>query len=153
MKWKLIKAIEEQGYKIARISANEIGITGMGMINIAIESEKDSGIGVEESEKPMSFTDVRQEGFRPYKDGKVRPYEDTDEMMEHFNRHFELIPQKYRLPIMWVKYSNDTKCLITRVSKRSVAFVLGTTVCPVDLETLLEDFTWLDGSPCGVEEE
>ena len=35
MKWELIKAIEEQGYKLAGLSEN-----GMGMINIAIESNK-----------------------------------------------------------------------------------------------------------------
>lgn len=54
MKWELIKAIEEQGYKLAGLSEN-----GVGMINIAIESnkvfEKDSNIEVEESEKAMTF--------------------------------------------------------------------------------------------------
>lgn len=59
MKWELIKAIEEQGYKLAGFSENE-----MGMINIAIESnnepEKDSSIEVEELGKPMTFRDVKQ---------------------------------------------------------------------------------------------
>ena len=58
MKWELIKAIEEQGYKLAGLSEN-----GMGMINIAIESnnesEKDSNIEVEESEKAMTFQGVK----------------------------------------------------------------------------------------------
>ena len=58
MKWELIKAIEEQGYKLAGLSEN-----GMGMINIAIESnkvaEKDSNIEVEEPEKAMTFQGVK----------------------------------------------------------------------------------------------
>jgi len=58
MKWELIKAIEEQGYKLAGLSEN-----GMGIINIAIESnnvpEKDSNIEVEESEKAMTFQGVK----------------------------------------------------------------------------------------------
>lgn len=58
MKWELIKAIEEQGYKLTGLSEN-----GMGMINIAIESnnvpEKDSNIEVEESEKAMTFQGVK----------------------------------------------------------------------------------------------
>lgn len=58
MKWELIKAIEEQGYKLAGLSEK-----AMGMINIAIESnkvpEKDSNIEVEESEKAMTFQGVK----------------------------------------------------------------------------------------------
>ena len=58
MKWELIKAIEEQGYKLAGLSEN-----GMGMINIAIESnnvpEKDSNIEVEEFEKAMTLQGVK----------------------------------------------------------------------------------------------
>lgn len=58
MKWELIKAIEEHGYKLAGLSENR-----MGMINIAIESnkvfEKGSNIEVEESEKVMTFQGVK----------------------------------------------------------------------------------------------
>ena len=58
MKWELIKAIEEQGYKLAGLSEN-----GIGMINIAIESnnksEKDSNIEIKEPEKAMTFQGVK----------------------------------------------------------------------------------------------
>lgn len=50
MKWELIKAIEEQGYKLAGLSEN-----GMGMINIAIESNN-------ESEKALTFQGVKWAG-------------------------------------------------------------------------------------------
>lgn len=62
MKWELIKAIEEQGYKLAGLSEN-----GMGMINIAIESN------VEESEKAMTFQGVKwaSKNLEAYKYVKV----------------------------------------------------------------------------------
>lgn len=54
MKWELIKAIEEQGYKLAGFSENQ-----MGLINIAIESnsesENDSDIRLEEPKKTLTW--------------------------------------------------------------------------------------------------
>lgn len=86
------------------------------------------------------------------KEEKLRPYNDTNEMIDHFNKHFELIPQKYRLSILWVKDSSNTKYLITRVSEGSVTLTLETVVYTISLRTLFDDYTWLDGSPCGIEE-
>ena len=50
MKWELIKAIEEQGYKFAGFSENQ-----MGLINIAIESKNDSDIRLEEPRKKLTW--------------------------------------------------------------------------------------------------
>lgn len=54
MKWELIKVIEEQGYKLAGFSENQ-----MGLINIAIESnnesENDSDIRLEEPKKTLTW--------------------------------------------------------------------------------------------------
>ena len=50
MKWELIKAIEEQGYKFAGFSENQ-----MGLINIAIESKNDSDIRLEEPRKTLTW--------------------------------------------------------------------------------------------------
>lgn len=49
MKWELIKAIEEQGYKFAGFSENQ-----MGLINIAIESKNDSDVELEEPRKALT---------------------------------------------------------------------------------------------------
>lgn len=87
------------------------------------------------------------------KEEKLRPYKDTDEMIEHFYQHFNLIPQDYRLPIMWVKNNNDEKYLITRVSKNAVSLVFEPMVYTARLDTLFDEYTWLDGSPCGIEED
>lgn len=58
MKWELIKAIEEKGYKLAGFSEN-----GMGMINIVIESNNESkkscDVKLKEPEKAMTFKGVQ----------------------------------------------------------------------------------------------
>ena len=82
---------------------------------------------------------------------ELRPYKDTDEMIDHFCRHFNLIPQDHRLPTLWVK-NNDKKYLITRVSENTVTVCFEENVFTFGLIRLLDDYMWLDGSPCGIEE-
>lgn len=86
------------------------------------------------------------------KEKELRPYKDTDEMIDHFCRHFNLIPQDHRLPTLWVK-NNDNKYLITRVSENTVTMCFEKNVFTFGLRILLDDYTWLDGSPCGIEED
>ena len=85
------------------------------------------------------------------KEKELRPYTDTDEMIDHFCRHFNLIPQDYRLPTLWVKNDNR-KYLITRVSENTVTLCFENDVFTFSLRILLDDYTWLDGSLCGIEE-
>ena len=83
---------------------------------------------------------------------KLRPYRDTDEMVDHFCRHFNLIPQDHRLPTLWIK--NDyNKYLITRVNENTVTLCVENDVYTFSLSVLAEDYTWLDGSPCGIKED
>lgn len=59
MKWELIKAIEEQGYKLAGFSENETeGITIF--VESDNESEKGCSSELEKPGKPMTFRDVKQ---------------------------------------------------------------------------------------------
>lgn len=84
------------------------------------------------------------------KEEKLRPYNDTNEMIDHFNEHFELIPQKYRLPILWIKSkSAGRKHLITDCENDCVW--IGSV--SIKFKDLYEHYTWLDGSPCGIEED
>ena len=85
------------------------------------------------------------------KEKELRPYKDTDEMIDHFCRHFNLIPHDHRLPILWVK-NNSNKYLITRVSENTVTVCFEENVFTFGLRILLDDYMWLDGSPCGIEE-
>lgn len=81
---------------------------------------------------------------------KLRPYNDTNEMIDHFNERFDLIPQKYRLPTMWIKHKDSgCKYLITGCADDHILAYPYT----IKFEVLLENFTYLDGSPCGIEED
>lgn len=82
---------------------------------------------------------------------KFRPYRDTDEMIDHFCRHFNLIQQDHSLPTLWVK-NDDKKYLITRVSKNAVTMCFKDCVYTFSLSIFGKECTWLDGSPCGIEE-
>lgn len=84
------------------------------------------------------------------KEEKLRPYNDTNEMIDHFNEHFDLIPQKYRLSTMWIKHKDSgCKYLITGCADDHILAYPYT----IKFEVLLENFTYLDGSPCGIEED
>lgn len=81
---------------------------------------------------------------------KFRPYNDTNEMIDHFNEHFELIPQEYRLPILWTKSkSTGRKHLITDCENDCVW--IGSV--SIKFKDLYEHYTWLDDSPCGIKED
>lgn len=83
---------------------------------------------------------------------KLRPYMDTDEMVDHFCRHFNLIPQDHRLPTLWIK-NGYNKYLITRVNENTVTLCIENDVYTFSLSVLADDYTWLDGSPCGIKED
>lgn len=84
---------------------------------------------------------------------KFRPYKNTDEMVEDFKERFNVNVPPYEMPLIWVKTKGaDKKYLIVR-------FASALTIChnievytPM-LEDLVEDYTYLDGSPCGIEED
>ena len=67
MKWELIKAIEEQGYKFAGFSENQ-----MGLINIAIESKNDSDIRLEEPKKTLTWAGNNFEVVKTEADNYVK---------------------------------------------------------------------------------
>lgn len=87
------------------------------------------------------------------KEKKLRPYKDTDEMINHFCQHFKLAPQEHCFPVLWIK-NNYNKYLITRIGKDTVTLSsFEPKFYTTTLDTLLDDgYTWLDGSPCGIEE-
>jgi len=67
MKWELIKAIEEQDYKFAGFSENQ-----MGLINIAIESKNDSDIRLEEPKKTLTWAGNNFEVVKTETDNYVK---------------------------------------------------------------------------------
>lgn len=86
------------------------------------------------------------------KDNSFRPYKDTDEMINHFCKHFGLKHKNYSLPTIWVKRMNN-KYLVTRLGKNTVSLCSIDTVFTPSLEHLLEHYKYLDGTPCGIKEK
>lgn len=88
--------------------------------------------------------------FYLVKEERSRPYRDTNEMIECYNKHFNLPSTKYRPPIMWIK-DNSRAYLITRITEYSVTVCFERSVSTLSLEELANGYTWLDGAFCGVE--
>lgn len=90
---------------------------------------------------------------------KLQPYRDTDEMVDHFCRHFNLIPQEHCLPRIWIKGKPEGRCkdeIVQVVGFYNNLVIVGRSNSDeneLSLYELFVYFTYLDGSPCGVKEE
>ena len=86
------------------------------------------------------------------KEKKLRPYRDTDEMIEDFKKRFNVNVPPYAMPLIWIKAKGaDKKYLIVRFAS-ALTICHNVEVYTPTLEDLVEGYTYLDGSPCGIEE-
>lgn len=90
------------------------------------------------------------------KNKKFRPYRDTAEMLRNFIDRFDLLNHDDRLPSIWIKSRiNDICYFIVRVAE-DVITIIGSTDCGIitlSMDNLFENYTYLDGSLCGIMEE
>ena len=84
---------------------------------------------------------------------KFRPYSNPEEMIEDFKKRYNVKVPPYEMPLIWIKIKDtDKKYLVVR-------FASTLTICHNDevytptFENLVKGYTYLDGSPCGIEEE
>lgn len=83
---------------------------------------------------------------------KLRPYRDSDEMVEDFKKRFNVKVQPYEMPLIWIKIKDtDKKYLVVRFAS-ALTICHNVEVNTPTLEDLVEGYTYLDGSPCGIEE-
>lgn len=82
---------------------------------------------------------------------KWRPYKDTYEMIKDFCIRFKKGFAGYELPHIKIKSKVGKKInrCFTSFSANNVFFG----ITPVCFGTLLENYTYLDGSPCGIKED
>lgn len=81
---------------------------------------------------------------------QYRPYKSTDEMFKDFYFRFNVYCADYELPCIWVKSKNSLiKHCITTVDDTAV-YLSGTAY---RIESLFKNYTYLDGTPCGIKEE
>ena len=122
---------------------------------------------LDESDKFRFKSEVTGELFNLFylveepKEKKFHPYKDTDEMVEDFKRRYNSYGgwngknNPMYNPLVWVtaKDVEKNKYLITRFSDSGkVTMNFEASVYTTSLRILLEDYTYLDGSPCGIEE-
>ena len=76
-----------------------------------------------------------------------RPYKNADEFLQAQSKHGMYLRQstdgKYMIP---VTISCDTITLVFPLNSKNIY------TCQYSYDGILEDFTWQDGTPCGVEE-
>ena len=84
--------------------------------------------------------------FRIKPEFTYRPYKDSDEMVEDFKRRAEIATNEMFLPMIYIKSKNNgCRILLNTFGAVSVDGIL---FCD-----LLDRYTFLDGSPCGIREE
>lgn len=94
--------------------------------------------------------------IEPKAEKHYRPFKDTDELIKVWNKKFYLdfkpSHDPLTMPLIWVRgkisKNTNTGWLVTGIGYDGVA--LGDT--SLSWEELFEDWEFLDGSPCGVEE-
>ena len=87
---------------------------------------------------------------------KFRPYKDTDEMIEDFKRRYNSYggwsgkSNPMYCPLIWLRFIHDSKesLLVTRFSDDEIGAGAGW-YC---MDDVMEEFTYLDGTPCGISE-
>jgi len=84
--------------------------------------------------------------YRIKPEEKYRPYNDSNEMVEDFKRRAGIATNEMFLPMIYIK-SKDNGCrfLLNTFGAISVDGIL---FCD-----LLDRYTFLDGSPCGIKED
>lgn len=118
-------------------------------LKIAVEQERSDNYGeITEIDDDSHSVRFRNEYIHYYslfylveelEEKKFRAYVDTDEMIDHFYKHFNLTPQDYSLPTLWVKSKdNYTKYVIVRVTEDEVTICLESYVYTIGIHCIVD---------------
>lgn len=77
---------------------------------------------------------------------KWRPFKDRNEFIEEYKRRFSLACNTNEIPSMWIRAKTDSIALVTYMTDEEVK--IGDIL--ITWKELFKDFTFIDGSPCGV---
>ena len=84
------------------------------------------------------------------KEPKYRPYKDTDEMIADWKERFGAKDcPSHSMPLIWVRLKSGTNATYLVYGYLQNGVAIG--VARPSFLVLLEDYTYLDGSPCGKE--
>lgn len=113
-----------------------------------IQVETTTGEWVDITAKEPVWTEYVKYRVKPEAVKKYRPYESSAEMVKDFVNRFKVKYPSYAKPLIWVGLKQrDCWFLITGIFSYSVK--IDGTLCM--LENLFNSYTYLDGSPVGVE--
>lgn len=88
--------------------------------------------------------------YRIKPESTYRPYRDTEEMIADFKKRFNAKVPSYAMPMIWVRNKTFKDCRLITVFRDKVVMII---VSGEDMKELFKDYTYLDGSPCGMKEE
>lgn len=88
--------------------------------------------------------------YRIKPESEYRPYKSCDEMVYDFCKRFNLLEQSYKMPSIWVT-NRDNGCREMILGFGASAVLLPNAIAK-DMNELFEQYTFLDGSVCGVKE-
>ena len=100
-------------------------------------------IATEEGSFPFAYLVERAE------EKKWRPYKNCHEMIADFKKRFNVCCPDYTVPLIWAKSNIDT--LTSLVTDFCIDKIYMSNL-EMYLEGLFKDYTYLDGTPCGIEE-
>jgi len=89
--------------------------------------------------------------FRIKSEEKYRPYRDTGEMIEDFRRKVGMGQPSLFLPAIWIKANDGFVSFISEYG--SDCIWRATCQESITMNGLFRNFTYLDGSPCGMKED
>lgn len=88
--------------------------------------------------------------YRVKPESKYRPYKDTDEMIEDFLHRFQNISShgNWYMPLIWLRLANTEDVRMWLITEYGDNFVVMAN-SSYAMCRLFQEFTYLDGSPCG----
>lgn len=109
---------------------------------------------------PFEFGNETMVSICKKNEPKYRPFKDCRELISTWENMIGYKAKPYTKPLIWVKVKSNTNNL-------DLDDYIGDTVCITsfenyfvrcdianpDMEVLFDDFTFLDGSPCGIKED
>jgi len=105
---------------------------------------------------PYNTPDWCAADYRPVveqpKEKKYRPFKDCKELCDFWYTKTAVNVPSYAMPLIWVKRKSANCIMLITAFNNSSFPVVSIDRVTYAFADLLEEFTFLDGSPCGVEE-
>lgn len=129
-------------------------------VEVSFDGGKTWGLWKRENKDkiPYNTPDWCAADYRPVveqpKEKKYRPFKDCKELCDFWYKKTAVNVPSYAMPLIWVKRksANCTMLITAFNDDTSISIAVGNIVI-YTLARLLEEFTFLDGTPCGVKND